>query len=104
MVAFGDMMRKQIVMPAHLMDDREHQAKHGRNLFKDFSSVAQATGTYTGHVRARLFWPPSQTVLGRDSGPVRDDVYAVGSSMGVSPLLDGVVCANDAAAHAAVLA
>jgi hypothetical protein len=52
MIAFGDMMRKQIVMPAHLMDDREHQGKHGRNLFKDFSSVAQATGTYTGHVRA----------------------------------------------------
>ena len=50
MIAFGDMMRKQIVMPAHLMDDREHGSRNGRNLFKDFSSVAQATGTYTGKV------------------------------------------------------
>lgn len=50
MTAFGDMMRKQIVMPAHLMDDNEHGHKTGRNLFKDFSSVAQATGTYTGKV------------------------------------------------------
>ncbi len=24
MIAFGDMMRKQIVMPAHLMNDNEH--------------------------------------------------------------------------------
>jgi acyl-[acyl-carrier-protein] desaturase len=31
------------------MDDGEHLAKTGRNLFKDFSSVAQSTGTYTGH-------------------------------------------------------
>ena len=50
MLAFYDMMKKQIVMPAHLMDDGEHRAKTGRNLFKDFSSVAQSTGTYTGHV------------------------------------------------------
>ena len=50
MIAFYDMMKKQIVMPAHLMDDGEHLAKTGRNLFKDFSSVAQSTGTYTGHV------------------------------------------------------
>lgn len=50
MVAFSDMMRKQIVMPAHLMSDNEHDTKSGRNLFKDFSSVAQATGTYTGKV------------------------------------------------------
>ena len=53
MIAFGDMMRKQIVMPAHLMDDGEHSAKTGRNLFKDFSSVAQTTGTYTGQVHKR---------------------------------------------------
>ncbi|KAK9828588.1 hypothetical protein WJX72_000905 [[Myrmecia] bisecta] len=47
-VAFADMMRKQIVMPAHLMDDMEHPEKTGgRNLFADFSNVAQATGTYT---------------------------------------------------------
>ena len=50
MIAFGDMMRKQIVMPAHLMNDNEHMEHNKRNLFKDFSSVAQATGTYTGQV------------------------------------------------------
>ncbi len=48
MVAWADMMRKQIVMPAHLMDDNEHHGKTGRNLFADFSSVAERTGTYTG--------------------------------------------------------
>jgi acyl-[acyl-carrier-protein] desaturase len=32
-LAFADMMRKQIVMPAHLMDDNAHQAANGRNLF-----------------------------------------------------------------------
>ena len=50
MIAFSDMMRKQIVMPAHLMNDNEHLENNKRNLFKDFSSVAQATGTYTGQV------------------------------------------------------
>jgi hypothetical protein len=46
--AFADMMRKSIVMPAHLMDDGEHGAKNaGRNLFSDFSAVAESTGTYT---------------------------------------------------------
>ena len=34
MLGFSDMMRKQIVMPAHLMDDMEHPDKNsGRNLF-----------------------------------------------------------------------
>jgi acyl-[acyl-carrier-protein] desaturase len=48
MLAFGDMMRKQIVMPAHLMDDLEHEGKNeGRNLFSDFSDVAQRLGIYT---------------------------------------------------------
>lgn len=33
-LAFADMMRKQIVMPAHLMDDGQHPATNsGRNLF-----------------------------------------------------------------------
>jgi hypothetical protein len=27
------MMKKQIVMPAHLMDDNEHEARNKRNLF-----------------------------------------------------------------------
>ncbi|KAI8463447.1 MAG: stearoyl-ACP-desaturase [Monoraphidium minutum] len=47
-LAFSDMMRKQIVMPAHLMDDGEHGALNpGRNLFADFSAVAERTGVYT---------------------------------------------------------
>ena len=49
-IAFYDMMKKQIVMPAHLMNDNAHQLDTGRNLFKDFSSVAQTTGTYTAQV------------------------------------------------------
>jgi hypothetical protein len=32
-LGFADMMRKQIVMPAHLMDDGQHLGKTGRNLF-----------------------------------------------------------------------
>lgn len=49
MLAFADMMRKQIVMPAHMMNDNEHLARNGsdRNLFADFSAVAERTGTYT---------------------------------------------------------
>ncbi|KAK9864707.1 hypothetical protein WJX84_011735 [Apatococcus fuscideae] len=46
-LAFADMMKKKIVMPAHMMDDFEHVGKTGRGLFSDFSSVAQSTGTYT---------------------------------------------------------
>jgi acyl-[acyl-carrier-protein] desaturase len=46
-LAFADMMRKQIVMPAHLMDDMEHGAKNpGRNLFEDFSEVAEKLEVY----------------------------------------------------------
>lgn len=41
MIAFEEMMKKSIVMPAHLMDDNEHEGKNGRNLFADFSEVAQ---------------------------------------------------------------
>lgn len=52
MCAFEEMMRKQIVMPAHLMNDCEHP--QDRNLFKDFSAVAQDTKTYTGQVLASL--------------------------------------------------
>jgi acyl-[acyl-carrier-protein] desaturase len=42
MLAFQDMMKKQIVMPAHLMYDGQSDT-----LFKDFSEVAQRTGVYT---------------------------------------------------------
>jgi hypothetical protein len=45
MLAFADMMRKQIVMPAHLMDDNEHaELNPGRNLFNDYSEVAEHLG------------------------------------------------------------
>eukprot|EP00199_Chlamydomonas_sp_CCMP681_P002230 CAMPEP_0119103992 /NCGR_PEP_ID=MMETSP1180-20130426/2318_1 /TAXON_ID=3052 ORGANISM="Chlamydomonas cf sp, Strain CCMP681" /NCGR_SAMPLE_ID=MMETSP1180 /ASSEMBLY_ACC=CAM_ASM_000741 /LENGTH=399 /DNA_ID=CAMNT_0007088635 /DNA_START=42 /DNA_END=1241 /DNA_ORIENTATION=- len=46
-LAFADMMRKQIVMPAHLMNDGVHEAQNNRKLFHDFSAVAERTGTYT---------------------------------------------------------
>ncbi len=49
-LAFADMMKKKIVMPAHMMDDHEHMPKTGRGLFSDFSAVAQSTGTYTAVV------------------------------------------------------
>ena len=45
MLAFADMMRKQIVMPAHLMDDGKHGILNtGRNLFHDFSELAERSG------------------------------------------------------------
>ncbi|XP_021278078.1 stearoyl-[acyl-carrier-protein] 9-desaturase, chloroplastic-like [Herrania umbratica] len=43
-VAFAEMMRKKITMPAHLMyDDHDH------NLFEHFSAVAQRLGVYTAN-------------------------------------------------------
>ncbi|KAK3233316.1 hypothetical protein CYMTET_56379 [Cymbomonas tetramitiformis] len=47
MIAFADMMRKQIVMPAHMMNDLEHFDKTGRPLFDDFSTVAERCEVYT---------------------------------------------------------
>lgn len=43
-LAFADMMKKQIVMPAHMMDDGEHKGKTGRTLFavSAISSLAEA--------------------------------------------------------------
>ena len=64
MISFAEMMKKQIVMPAHLMDDGVHTTEGGRNLFKDFSSVAQTTATYTGQARQR----PTLTLPGWDAG------------------------------------
>lgn len=47
MLGYADMMRKQIVMPAHLMDDLEHGGRNaGRNLFADFSAVAEKLEVY----------------------------------------------------------
>lgn len=42
MLAIGDMMRKKITMPAHLMHDGQDP-----HLFEHFSSVAQRLGVYT---------------------------------------------------------
>lgn len=42
-LAFADMMRKQIVMPAHLMDDLEHRGKSGRDLFTVRRYIKQNT-------------------------------------------------------------
>ena len=47
MIAFADMMKKQIVMPAHLMDDGEHTKRTSRALFADYSSVAERVEAYT---------------------------------------------------------
>ncbi|CAI5516847.1 unnamed protein product [Closterium sp. Naga37s-1] len=44
MLAFEDMMKKQIVMPAHLMYDGENE-----KLFDAFTMVAQRTGVYTAN-------------------------------------------------------
>ncbi|MEW5298359.1 MAG: hypothetical protein WDW38_000912 [Sanguina aurantia] len=51
-LAFADMMRKGIVMPAHFVDDGWHgEANQGGgakgNLFHDYASVADAIGVYT---------------------------------------------------------
>jgi acyl-[acyl-carrier-protein] desaturase len=42
MLAFADMMRKKVSMPAHLMYDGQNE-----HLFDNFSLVAQRTGVYT---------------------------------------------------------
>jgi len=42
MLAFEDMMRKKVSMPAHLMYDGQDD-----NLFEHFSAVAQRLGVYT---------------------------------------------------------
>jgi len=54
MLAFADMMKKQIVMPAHLMNDNQHKANTGRDLFDDFSSVAERVGVYTAEDYAEI--------------------------------------------------
>lgn len=49
-MAFADMMRKGIVMPAHFMDDGWHRANNPNSrggLFADYSAVAESAGVYT---------------------------------------------------------
>lgn len=84
MIAFSDMMHRQIVMPAHLMDDGEHGAINAcakERLFKDFSSVAQTTGTYTGHDYVAIMeflmkhWDiETRTGLSSDAQKAQEDV------------------------------
>jgi len=46
-LAFADMMRKGVLMPAHLMDDGAHAGANGRSLFADYAAVAERAGVYT---------------------------------------------------------
>lgn len=65
MLALEDMMRKKIVMPAHLL--RESGGKIG-DLFKHFSDAAQRINVYTSHDYIEIL----KTVLDRwDIGNVR---------------------------------
>ncbi|GFR44285.1 hypothetical protein Agub_g5492 [Astrephomene gubernaculifera] len=50
-LAFADMMKKGIVMPAHFVDDGWHTAANGpkSNLFQDYASVADGIGVYTAN-------------------------------------------------------
>jgi acyl-[acyl-carrier-protein] desaturase len=50
MLAFADMMKKKIVMPAHYMDDGKHASRSNgkaRSLFDDFAFIAEDLGVYT---------------------------------------------------------
>lgn len=49
MMCYEDMMKKQIVMPAHLMYDGENN-----NLWNEFSGVAEKIGVYTAHDYANI--------------------------------------------------
>ncbi|GIL89812.1 hypothetical protein Vretimale_16499 [Volvox reticuliferus] len=56
MLAFADMMRKGIVMPAHFVDDDWHTQANGKgtNLFVDYAAVADAIGVYTTNDYANI--------------------------------------------------
>ncbi|KAL6752728.1 fatty acid desaturase-domain-containing protein [Haematococcus lacustris] len=49
LLAFADMMKKGIVMPAHFVDDGAHTANNAPkgNLFLDYAAVADSIGVYT---------------------------------------------------------
>ena len=84
MLAFADMMRKQIVMPAHMMNDLYHQPTHGRDLFADFSSVAEQAGVYDADDYADIIehlishWDvPSRKMLTAEGQEAQDYVCAL---------------------------
>ncbi len=74
MLAFADMMRKQIVMPAHMMDDGQHHKRTGRELFADYSSVAERTGVCACPARARARCVRALTLSLRRALPYRHAV------------------------------
>lgn len=54
-IAFSKMMRDQIQMPAHYMDDGKHmEMNSGRQLFSDFAGVAENLGVYTAKDYAEI--------------------------------------------------
>jgi len=80
MLAFGDMMKKQIIMPAHLMNDNQHKANTGRDLFDDFSSVAENVGVYTAQDYADIMehlikrWDIEKRALSGEAAEAQDYV------------------------------
>ena len=43
-LALASMMKKQIVMPAHNMDDGQHSTRSSKSLFDDYAAVADRLG------------------------------------------------------------
>jgi acyl-[acyl-carrier-protein] desaturase len=80
MLAFADMMKKQIIMPAHLMNDNQHKANTGRDLFDDFSSVAENVGVYTAQDYADIMehlikrWDIEKRALSGEAAEAQDYV------------------------------
>ena len=46
-LALASMMEKTIIMPAHRMDDGEHEMRTGHSLFQDYAAVAESLDVYT---------------------------------------------------------
>ena len=46
-LALASMMEKTIIMPAHRMDDGEHEMRTGHTLFNDYAAVAESLEVYT---------------------------------------------------------
>mmetsp|Transcript_20992 Transcript_20992/g.34677 ORF Transcript_20992/g.34677 Transcript_20992/m.34677 type:complete len:416 (-) Transcript_20992:419-1666(-) len=66
-ISYADMMKKQIVMPAELMDDGDH--RNGNALYNDFARIATDLKVYTGIDYADIiehlneFWKVDQLSL-----------------------------------------
>lgn len=73
MLCYEDMMKKQIVMPAHLMQDGEND-----NLWDDFSSVSESIGVYTAFDYADIMehcndhWRISERTFKGDAGRAQE--------------------------------